>query len=802
MANYPIVRDGKYEPSYYGAGYGLCMAVKITLDSGKTKITQFSSKMGYGGSNYYGTNYQGPCTGTGALMKGAIWLSEPTSATYDNPDFISSNTIDVENGGYLENNGQGSPGRAIEFKEFTWTFNNAVCNKTTVWVGWIHDRYRNGKQTCVAFATTSGDSFTRLAYNYPSLVDTSLRFGFTKLTAVSPYTAPSYSISDISPDYGIVKETARTVKYSITGGTNSLKYTYLRTYNSSNTYLEDINLNTTSKGSNLSKTFNPNSSKYSDGQQYKGAIRFDDGQNTFETSKSSFYTYRTPKISGFNLTNINFSGNGNTQLSWSTNGRRWSTSNEANFKTYIRFGSKSWFESSNHNPNTGDTNNALVNQAQNLSKDIIDKQFTTAERSQEKISTTIQMKRKNETSKVEALSSSKSITIQMFPKYAPSRMTFYNYSSGSKGSTISPGSTVYVDDISKILIEWTYPDNVDKGIINGYIVRIYSDSDYSNLLQTFTINNSNLTASQAINTKTHLKRGQLNYVKITAFYNKPNRTGKAEGPELKSSFVLPLGRLSTPVIDYPINNTSWHNNKFRILFKLPSDTDYDTYSSSVQNSYQYRNIEVKINDKIYAFKSGTSNMSSGAIVNANIFSTSSMSYRKAIVINPSLISGFENTTKYSISIRVQKNYYEPIWSNWSSTVILNNVAIQRINIKQYDIIMNTHYNTMRNYSKRLYDVYPISSLNSNNKSIVRGDIIKYNNYTAIYQTIKNIQSDVNSYATFDSNRQNVKFNQIINTFDNPNQPTQEFITALDNAKPNIQGRNYINLLIECMLKLY
>lgn len=616
------------------------------------------------------------------------------------------------------------------------------------------------------------------------------------------YTAPSYSISDISPDYGIVKETARTVKYSITGGTNSLKYTYLRTYNSSNTYLEDINLNTTSKGSNLSKSFNPNSSKYSDGQQYKGAIRFNDGQNTFETSKSSFYTYRTPKISGFNLTNINFSGNGNTQLSWSTNGRRWSTSNEANFKTYIRFGSKSWFESSNHNPNTGDTNNALVNQTQNLSKDIIDKQFTVSERSQEKISTTIQMKRKNETSKVEALSSSKSITIQMFPKYAPSRMTFYNYSSGNKGSTISSGSTIYVDDISQILIEWNYPSNVDKGIINGYIVRIYSDSDYSNLLQTFTINNSNLTASQAINTKTHLKRGQLNYVKITAFYNKPNGTGKAEGPELKSSFVLPLGRLSTPIIDYPINNTSWHNNKFRILFKLPPDTDYDTYSSSVQNSYQYRNIEVKINNKVYALKSGTSNMSSGAIINANIFSTSTISYRKAIVINPSLISGFENITKYSISIRVQKNYYEPIWSSWSPIVILNNVAIQRINIRQYDIIMNTHYNTMRNYSKRLYDVYPISSLNSNNKSIVRGDIIKYNNYTAIYQTIKNIQSDVNSYATFDSNRQNVKFNQIINTFDNPNQPTQEFITALDNAKPNIQGRNYINLLIECMLKLY
>lgn len=765
----------------------------ITNNEGKrVKLNSITLYLGIAADNTW-ANHGESVTGNGGSVK--ICLSTSSDSKQNSS---SSVTISSPKKGTYESGGDNSGLYSYITSGLTartFTFNNLILdNNETLYFYYYRE---SGSNVIICPRDTYNGEYVGDLYTDQNFARRAVRGSVS-----DPYTAPSYSISDISPDYGIVKETARTVKYSITGGTNSLKYTYLRTYNSNNTYLEDINLNTTSKGSNLSKTFNPNSSKYSDGQQYKGAIRFDDGQNTFETGKSSFYTYRTPKISGFNLTNINFSGNGNTQLSWSTNGRRWSTSNEANFKTYIRFGSKSWFESSNNNPNTGDTNNALVNQAQNLSKDIIDKQFTTTERSQEKISTTIQMKRKNETSKVETLSSSKSITIQMFPKYAPSRMTFYNYSSGSKGSTISPGSTVYVDDISKILIEWTYPDNVDKGIINGYIVRIYSDSDYSNLLQTFTINNSNLTASQAINTKTHLKRGQLNYVKITAFYNKPNGTGKAEGLELKSSFVLPLGRLSTPVIDYPINNTSWHNNKFRILFKLPSDTDYDTYSSSIQNSYQYRNIEVKINNKVYSFKSGTSNMSSGAIVNANIFSTSSMSYKKAIVINPSLIFGFENTTKYSISIRVQKNYYEPIWSNWSSTVILNNVAIQRINIKQYDIIMNTHYNTMRNYSKRLYDVYPISSLNSNNKSIVRGDIIKYNNYTAIYQTIKNIQNDVNSYAQFDSNRQNVKFNQTINTFDNPNQPTQEFITALDNAKPNIQGRNYINLLIECMLKLY
>ena len=624
-------------------------------------------------------------------------------------------------------------------------------------------------------------------------------------SAQDPYTAPSYSMIDISPDYGISRQTSRTVKYSITGGTNNLSYTYLRTYNSSDSFLEDINLNITSKGNDLSKSFTPSSSKYSDGQQYKGAIRFSDGKNIFETGKSNFYTYRTPKIDSFTLTNLNFSGTGNTQLSWSTNGRRWSTSNEANFKTYIRFGSKSWFESTNFNPNTGDTNNAMVAQTQDLSSTIINKQFTVSERSKEVINTTIQMKRKNETSKVEALSSTRTISIQMYPKYAPSRMNFYVYNSsaqGGKGSSISAGSTIYVDDIPQILVEWTYPNNVDRGVINGYIVRTYSDSNYSNLLQTFTINSSNSSATQIINTKTHLKRGQLNYIKITAFYTRPDDSSKEEGPELKSSFVLPLGKLSTPVIDYPINNTTWHNKQFRILFKLPNDTDYDTYSNTVKDSYQYRNIEVKINNNIYAFKANTSNMSSGAIVNANIFSTSIISYNKAIVINPSIISSFEDSTKYTISIRVQKNYYQPIWSNWSSTITLNNMGINRIAINQYDKILYTHYNTMRNYSKRLYDVYPISNLNVDNKTINQGDIIKYDNYSAIYKTIKNIQYDVNNYASFDSNRKNVKFSQTINEFDEPNQPAQEYITALDNMKPALQGRNYISLLIECMYKLY
>ena len=193
MSNYPVIRSSSHEPSYYGAGFGLKMAVNVTLDSGKTKITQFSSRMGYGASNYYGTRYEGPCTGTGALMRGAIWLNKPSAGS--NPDFVSDNIEDIQSGGYLS----GKPHGAI-FGEFTWYFSNADCGKTSVWVGWIHDRYRDGKNTCVAFNTcSSGDGFTRLAENSGSMVSTSLRFGFTSLTAVSPYTAPSVGDLSVSP---------------------------------------------------------------------------------------------------------------------------------------------------------------------------------------------------------------------------------------------------------------------------------------------------------------------------------------------------------------------------------------------------------------------------------------------------------------------------------------------------------------------------------------------------------------------------------------------------------------------------
>ena len=67
--------------------------------------------------------------------------------------------------------------------------------------------------------------------------------------------------------------------------------------------------------------------------------------------------------------------------------------------------------------------------------------------------------------------------------------------------------------------------------------------------------------------------------------------------------------------------------------------------------------------------------------------------------------------------------------------------------------------------------------------------------------ILNIQSRVNNYTTFDSNRDNIKFNQNITNLSDNNKTKQELITAAKISNDPI-GRNYKNILVECMNKLY
>ena len=791
--NYPRVRDTSHEPSYYGAGYGLCMAVKLDLGS-TTRVVSFSSRMGYGGSNYYGTNYEGPCTGTAAIMRGAIWLNKPTNSTYNSPDFISDNTIDIAAGGFLANNGPGSSGRSIKFNEFTWTFSNAICGKSEVWVGWIHDRYRNGNNTCVAFATTtsSGDNYSRVSYNQ-GMTSTSLRFGFTAFNATEPYKTPTITISDnnvLISRYDV----NRTIKIGKNTSGEDTATTVKVTVNN--------NTETTSIGNGESNyTFKPLEKSVYDGTLYTAsATRIHNGNTSLSASAGpiNLYTYRTPKIQNVSVSPASFSGIGNATLSWYTNGRRWTSNNEADFKTYYQFDGKPWLETGYNDPNTGDTNNALDNGSMALSESIITSNFTKDERSQEKITTILYVKRKNETSGVEAKASSNNITIQFWPKY---EVNTVRYKNASTGATIEAGTDQYTDTTPKITVSWNYSTNADRGMISGYIIRVYRNNKTTQVGSDHIIPTTELSGSTDLDIKDDLYRGELNYIKIIPYYTLPNNSSKKEGPSTLYTFVTPIGRIHKPIISFPTHNSNWHNKQFRILLKAPEDDDMDVLGLS-DAEYEYNNIELIITgkdseNKAYELKYTLND-------NNNIFSNQIIHHKYNIVINPSIITAFPELLYYDIKIRFQKKYYKNIWSEYSDNIHLGISKIKELDLQKEQIIYINHYSTIRKYSTQLWEVYfnkNIEAINSDNVERKQHDVIYARDYQGIYNTILNIQSRVNNYTTFDSNRDNIKFNQNITNLSDNNKTKQELITAAKISNDPI-GRNYKNILVECMNKLY
>lgn len=567
-----------------------------------------------------------------------------------------------------------------------------------------------------------------------------------------------------------------------TSGDNNYTSVYV---NINGTDTSDIGISNNSSN----YTFKPSNYSVSDGQSYKVYARRVHSKKTSLYAKSNtltLYTYRTPLVKSLSLSDNNFSGIGNATLYWYTNGRRWSTTYEDAFVTTYRFGSKNWLTASNQGPGKNDEN-ILKQESQNITSSILESVFTAAERSVDKISTTVTVKRTNPSSGVEATQST-NITIQYTPKYAPSKLVYRN---NSTNDIIAQGSTVYLDEVPKIKCEWTYPDKVDRGVISGYVLRIYEDSSYENLVTEKYITSTSLTGSTVLTTRTDLKRGQLNYITLSAYYIRPNTKEKVEGPLIKQTFVLPLGKLYPPNVPYPVNKTRWHNKNFRILMELPFDDDYDALDDYIQtDTYRYKDIELVINGTSYLWSQ-----------NKNLFSTETLGYQYRICINPSLLSNFVDTNEYNIKLRVQKNYYKNIWSEYTS-LTLYVTKITNLSLVKEQIILIDHYKYVQSASERLWNVYPISSKPANNKDLSRGDIIYYNNYTAIYNTVLQIQNDVNNWARFDSNKFNVKFNQTINTLSGSNTPTNDYITAAKDERPIKQGRNYMNICIDCMNKLF
>ena len=516
-----------------------------------------------------------------------------------------------------------------------------------------------------------------------------------------------------------------------------------------------------------------------------------DGVNNYYTETKTVRTYRTPKIQSVTPSHPTVSGVSllGPTIKWSTNKRRWEESVEGNFTTQMKFnsGDNTFFNTEDQQTGS-DTNNTMYGGNEELTTTLINNHFSTSQRSVSSLTTVVTVRRTNPSSKKYAEGTT-NLKIQFQPTYEPSAMSFKQ--NNSQGDIIPPGSTIYVDEVPNIYVTWSYPSEIDSGVVNGYEITTYNAS--GTLLDTYTYNVPSGEVSSVTSrlgnitiSSYDLKRGEVNQIKIRAFYNKPDGSGKLYGPYLSSSFVKPVGRLSTPTITYPKSGT-WHSDDFRILFQLPSDSDYSTYTSSVQGSYQYKDIQVKINNQIYSYST-----------DPQIFSTDKSGYQKKICVRWMLANSVNLSTTYNIQVRVQKNYYTSDWSNWSSTVT---IKVQELNfsVNKGDKILDDHFNTVGTSIRRGYTCYPFGSYtDSKIFEVEPEDYILHDDENTMYQIIKGIQNGINTWAVYDNN--NCKLTNTVNAFDND--PTQEgeYITAKA-EDTTVPGRNYIQILANEFNKL-
>ena len=394
-----------------------------------------------------------------------------------------------------------------------------------------------------------------------------------------------------------------------------------------------------------------------------------------------------------------------------------------------------------------------------------------------------------------------SFKVQYQPTKKPSSVSIQN-----------TGQTICIDDYPTTTISWSYPHIAGvAGVVSGYKVRVYSDSNYTNLVSTKDISTTYLQSSMSVslNNETDLKRGVLNYVTITPYYLYPSGGTKLEGESSAvyyGTLIKPYKEMGPITINYPINNTTWHNKQFRVLFTLPEDRDYDTYTSAIQSNYDYSNIQIDVNGTVYEYSTTyTSGTAHPEIFSKNPHLTNNTTAsQKKMAINPSLVSSFADANSFTIKVRVQRgNYYFTAaemsnssiktWSQWA-TVTLNKTALTEQNLTVGLEIDDTHYMYPHNGINRLLACYPIGSNDNRNIDRARGDLICRSEYQGIYQTMINLINGVNGWCTYD--RANVKFNKDIPSFT----AIVEIITSAKTGTDRYDstGRNYMNLLTEYM----
>lgn len=554
------------------------------------------------------------------------------------------------------------------------------------------------------------------------------------------------------------------------------------------------------------------------------------------------YTYTQPAVASVAIQSTPFSPQDTTNLKWNTNSRGWSGEND--FKTYVTISGSNkdnYDDTTNKGPtNTSPSTSSTTTRPSSnnsTSADILvslvsgtyDVQsiFDNNARSVAQLSSTVTIKRNNPSGSLNATKSA-NFVIQYQPTKKPSDSTVKNPS----GANVQ-GQTVAIQDVPTITVGWSYNHTAGaSGVVNGYKVIIYYDNDETKVQQTKYYSKTALSSpvSITLNTATELKRGKMNYAKVIPYYVKPNGTFTPSSPDetkiilgtqsYSFQLVKPYYRMDKPVIEYPKNNTTWHNKDFRILTTIPEDPDFSEYTQTQQNNYTYGNIQVELTPtggtkKVYDY---TNTWSGATTEYYNCFSSLLTDYKikKAIWLNRT-DGDVATASKYTIRVRVQKANYQytnaemqdnsddsVTWSPWSDPVVLNVSAVTKQNLVKGNKIMATEQNKVADYSTRLLACYPFSNKDSRNVLKARGDIIYRAEYQGIYETIKSIITGVKGYCTYTNSgsidRRDVQFG-----YDTKALPSftaiQEIILAAETGTDDNgnTGRNYKNILTGYMI---
>lgn len=607
--------------------------------------------------------------------------------------------------------------------------------------------------------------------------------GSLTLNVPNPYTAYTLSISSVTSIVRVGRDSV-TVRYTLSGGTDTITTCQLRVYSGS-TLIQTISISTSKSSSTQTATFTPSTSTYSHGSSYSVCVYATDGTTTKTTSRLTFYTYQEPTLTGVSVANAS-PQNANTANTFTlsgTNNRKWSSYESAFVTQYRIQRSDGTYTSWTSLGNVTTWSRTAANM-----RSLIPKAYDAT-------NNTFYFRRYS--SSASWYSSTYSVAMMLY--YRPlngitSSAVTYKMNSSS-GTVISQGEEVInTTSLDSIYVSWTYDTTVARaGYTQGYRVRLY---DYEgNLINTY------YTTSKYVSIpKSDIPRMNMTYIDITPYYgNDSNSTSDYwyyNGTIERIEFIQLVSQLEKPVITYPVQGTTWLNKDFRVCFTLPADPD----KGSEPEDYRYENIELKVNNTVYSLID-TDGVTDGAIIDDTIFSCLSdeLTYQRPVVIYPNLLGNIEDSTTYSVQVRVKKKYAsitpEYRWSDWSDTKIFY-VSIPQYEVETGDLIMATHYNDALSLVDNTRSVYDVDWSNKPSQVTAKYTTIQaaQYSYSTIMGKIVETKYQVNNYAEFDTERENVKFDYENNLLESFNEQVGEVVTALQNEGNEYNGRNYIHFI--------